>query len=258
MQRSLICDTHLHTSFSCDSQEDMEAYCLAAVDKGLRALCFTEHIDFNVHDFGYGYYSATAFFEKFTEMKEKYSGKVELLCGLEFSEPHLHPDEFSDYCRLPYDYMLGSVHYWHNNMFVSQMIEAGISDEICYQTYWNEVLATAQYGGFDCLAHIDFPKRYYKTLLYSVEIIQKICAALVQNNICLEINTSPLRKGLTEAMPDKALLSIYQSLGGKYVTIGSDAHTAGDLAADYLHAKGLIAYFGFEEIYFRGRKPRLL
>ena len=105
---------------------------------------------------------------------------------------------------------------------------------------------------------MDFPKRYYKALLYSVDTIQKICVAMVQNNICLEINTYPLRKGVAEALPGKAFLSIYQSLGGKYVTVSSDAHTADDLAANYLYAKELIAYFGFEEIYFRGRKPRLL
>ena len=71
MSMSLICDMHIHAKYSCDSDTELESYCLEAIKKGLHAICFTEHIDYNVSDFGYGYYDAGKFFEDFLPLKEK-------------------------------------------------------------------------------------------------------------------------------------------------------------------------------------------
>ena len=38
-------DYHLHSSFSGDSTEPMENMVLAAIDRGLTHICFTEHMD---------------------------------------------------------------------------------------------------------------------------------------------------------------------------------------------------------------------
>ena len=48
----------------------------------------------------------------------------------------------------------------------------------------------------------------------------------------IEINPSSLRKGYNETMPGKELLEIYKACGGRYVTIGSDAHEVKDLGAE--------------------------
>ena len=254
----LICDMHVHTKYSCDSEAELEAYCLEAVKKGIAVISFTEHIDYNINDYGYGYYDAKSFFNGFMYVKEKYHDKLNLLCGLEFSEPHLYQDKLLEYSNLPYDYMLGSVHYWYKGMFPSRMVKEKIPAEVCYEYYWNEVLVAVKTGGFDVLAHIDFPKRYYGKLIIDTDKIQQICKELVQNNICLEINTSTLRQNLTESMPDKEILSIYKSLGGRHITVGSDAHEVGELSADYAYAKKLTEYFGFEEIIYKNRKKYAL
>jgi len=245
---------HVHTKYSIDSDAELEAYCIAAIKKGADAICFTDHIDYNSTDTGCGYYNAGDFFDEFLHLKEKYKKELTLLCGIEFSEPHLYQSELAEYAKLPYDYILGSVHFWYNDMFPTQMIDAKVSAEICYKHYWDEVLTAVKIGGFDALAHLDFPKRYYGELRFDPELLHEICREMVKNNICPEINTSSLRKNNAEAMPDKDLLAIYKSCGGKYVTIGSDAHNAGDLAADIEHAKNLIDYFGFTEIYFNQRR----
>ena len=248
---NLICDMHIHTKYSCDSDMEMEAYCLEAINKGVHVICFTEHIDYNINDYGYGYYNAQEFFKDFLQLKEKYQAKLILLCGIEFAEPHLYQDKLAEYIKLPYDYILGSIHFWYKDMFPTRMLKAEIPAEICYEYYWNEILAVVKAGGFNALAHIDFPKRYYNTLLLDTEKLHKICGEMVKNNICLEINTSSLRKNSTETMPDKEILSIYKFCGGKYITIGSDAHNVKELSADYAYAKNLIDYFDFTEVIFK-------
>jgi len=227
---------------------------LEAIKKGVNVICFTDHIDYNANDMGRGYYKANEFFNNFWYLKEKYEAELTLLCGIEFSEPHLHQAQLAEYAKLPYDYILGSVHFWYKDMFPTQMIEAKIPVEVCYKHYWDEVLSAVKAGGFDVIAHLDFPKRYYGELQFDTEILHEICREMVKNNICLEINTSSLRRNSTGSMPDREILSIYKSCSGKYVTIGSDAHNPRDLAADIAYAKNLIDYFGFTEIYFKRRR----
>ena len=40
-------DMHVHSTFSIDGVSTMEDYCLVAEKSGIRAICFTEHVDFN-------------------------------------------------------------------------------------------------------------------------------------------------------------------------------------------------------------------
>ena len=251
---NLICDMHVHTKFSCDSDVELEAYSIEAIEKGIHTICFTDHIDHNKNDYGYGYYDNNKFFNDFLNVKEKYSAKLNILCGIEFSEPHIYQEKLFEYSKLPYDFILGSVHYWYKDMFLSHMVRHGISVDICWKYYWNEVLLAVKEGGFDCLGHMDFPKRYYGKIIYDFEKISEICIELVKKNIVLEINTSTLRKNITETMPNKEILSIYKSCGGKHITIGSDSHKREELSADYSVAKDIIKHFDFEEIIFKQRR----
>lgn len=254
----MIYDMHVHTKFSADSKAEIEDYCIEAIEKGLNGICFTDHVDFNKNDRGYGYYKRREFFEEFSALKEKYKGKLDLLCGMEFSEPHMYQAELKEYSDYPYDFILGSVHFWYKDMCPSSLIREGVPVEVCYENYWDEVLATVSAGGFDALGHIDFPKRYYGKLISDADKIQKICATAVRKNICLEINTSSIRKNSMGTMPDKDILSVYKDAGGRFVTVGSDSHGAGDLAADFPYAQDLIKHFGFSEVIFRQRKIEIL
>lgn len=123
---------------------------------------------------------------------------------------------------------------------------------------WQEVLKTVQAGGFDVLGHIDFPKRYYGEIYYTEAVLYEIFLRLVEKEIILEINTSSLRKGHKQTMPGKELLEIYQACGGKYVTIGSDAHVVEDVGADYRIAKRLIEAIGLREVVYRQRKRQII
>jgi len=254
--RSAICDMHVHTKHSADSQAELESYCIQALRTGVGTLCFTDHVDSNPNDDGKGFYDPDAFFSAFLPLQEKYRAKLTLLCGVEFAEPHLYRDKLAAFSKLPYDFILGSLHFWYRDMFPSQLVKAGVPAEVCYAHYWDAVLAAVKAGGFDALAHMDFPKRYYGRLIIDRDKLHEICDVMARNRICPEINTSTLRKNLAEPMPGVDILSIYKSCGGKYVTVGSDAHRPDDLAAGNAQARELIDYFGFEEIIFIQRKAQ--
>lgn len=236
----MISDLHVHTCFSVDSSETMASYCEEAILKGVRYICFTDHVDYNKTDDGYGYYKPEAYYDEFRRVQDLYSDKVELLCGIEFSEPHLYPGEFETITKLNYDFILGSIHYWFDDLFASELQKKGITLEDAFERYWKEVYKAVSFGGFDSLAHIDFPKRYYKDCISDEDTMYDIFKMMVKNNISLEINTSSLRKGLNEAMPGRDLLELYEKAGGGKVTIGSDAHKIDELAKGYNEAIAMI------------------
>jgi len=247
-------DMHIHTKYSCDAKAELSDYCAAALERGVSTLCFTDHLDCNPCDDGYGYYNAEGFFADFYAAKEQYGKQLTLLCGVEFAEPQLYPAELAHFCAMDYDFILGSVHFWYKDMFPSVMLREGIPLEVCYRRYWQVLLGAVRTGGFDALAHLDFPKRYYGDCIDPEGLLPEIVQTLVKNGICPEINTSSLRKGCAETLPGAEILALYRECGGKYVTIGSDAHAPQDLAADNAAAQQLIKRFGFQEIIFRGRE----
>lgn len=246
-------DMHIHTEFSCDSEAKMEDYILGAKRKGITTICFTDHVDLNTNDYGYNYYAADKFWNKFNAVKSKADNQIEVLAGIEFGEPHLYGERLAELGKNPYDFIIGSIH-WIGNMFPCQKVREQYQAKEFYTLYWQEVLKTVRAGGFDALGHIDFPKRYYGEIYYTESVMNEIFRNLLDKDLVIEMNTSSLRKGHAQTMPGKELLEIYKANGGKYATIGSDAHVVEDIGADYRMAKNLLDELGLQEVVYRQRK----
>lgn len=246
-------DLHIHTEFSCDSEAKIKDYILEAKRKGIKTLCFTDHVDLNTNDYGYNYYSADKFWEKLNSIRSEADSNIEVLAGIEFGEPHLYRESLMKLIKYPYDLVIGSIH-WVGDMFPCQKVREEYSAKEFYTLYWQEVLETVRAGGFDVLGHIDFPKRYYGEVYYEEAVMKEIFKNLLENDLVIEINTSSLRKGHNQTMPGIEILEIYKENGGKYVTVGSDAHVVEDVGADYEVAKSLLSEVGLKEVVYRQRK----
>ena len=248
----MIADLHVHTEFSCDSEADMKQYVKQAMHKNAQVICFTDHVDLNKNNYGYNYYMPESFFTKFNQVKEKYNNHVKVYAGIEFGEPRLYADKLKQLSEYPYDFIIGSIH-WIGDMFPCQKVREQYSAKEFYTLYWEEVLKTVKQGGFDALGHIDFPKRYYGEIYYSEAKLKEIFKILLDKDMVIEINTSSLRKGHSETMPGRELLEIYRDCGGRYVTVGSDAHEEKDIGAENETAKSLIKGFDLQEVIYENR-----
>lgn len=175
------------------------------------------------------------------------------MAGIEFGEPHLYSEHLLGLAKYPYDFIIGSIH-WIGDMFPCQKVREQYSTKEFYTLYWQEVLKTVKVGGFDALGHMDFPKRYYGEIYYEEATINEIFRNLLDEDLVIEINTSSLRKGHEQTMPGRELLEIYKENGGKYVTIGSDAHVVEDVGADYAMAKKLLEEVGLQEVVYKQRQ----
>ena len=83
--------------------------------------------------------------------------------------------------------------------------------------------------------------------------------AMVETGKGLEVNTSGYRQGLGKTIPVLWIIRDYYQLGGRVVTLGSDAHQASDLAADFDVAMDILTGVGFRYFaFYRQRQPVML
>ena len=218
------CDLHIHTNYSFDSQVTMEEYTLKAIELGLDAICFTDHIDINRHYNTFATFDFDGRIKEFEQIKRRFGNKLLLLLGFEMGEPHLHPKETEFLRSLKPDLIIGSVHQpldYEENTKVSRREYERIYDRYVRQMVEN--------GDFDVLGHIDMPKKYHDDYVEDFDYVCQTLKICVRRNIVPEINTSSVRSGANTTMPSFEAIKYYQSVGGKYVTLNSDSHSVTSL-----------------------------
>ena len=131
---------------------------------------------------------------------------------------------------------------------------------------FDEILEMLKWGNFDVLAHLTYPLRYFQSksnltidLNKFKKQIDEILFMTAKTDKALEINTAALRQQLNKLSPEVDILKRYKELGGKFVSVGSDAHYAEHLAADIDRAYDAALKAGFNNIaFFQKRTPMLL
>ena len=90
------------------------------------------------------------------------------------------------------------------------------------------------------------------------DIIDTILERIIKLDKALEVNTAALRKGMKGPNPATSIIKRYRELGGKLITLGADAHTPEDVAADFDRLPEILNNCGFKEFaVYQKRKPML-
>lgn len=247
----MIGDRHVHSCFSFDSQAKVEDILDTAVGKGMKEICFTDHCDFDLGpDWIMPLSQYTAAMEKY---KEEYAGRIDIHIGVEIGlNPEADKEINSFLASYPFDFVIGSVHtmlgddpYFRRNY--------KMDDRTFYRTYFETVLYRLKAENpIDAFGHFDYVIRYgeFKADQYdpeeNAEMIEEILQILIDRDIALELNTGGLRKGLDFVHPHCRILDRYKEMGGRKVTVGSDAHIAADIGSGFEKAEALIKEYGFQ------------
>lgn len=198
-------DMHVHSKFSIDGMSTMEDYCLIAGKTGTRVICFTEHVDFNsaeknlsiVKDNRKQNFVVDDYFREINRLRKKY-GSLTLLSGIEFSEPSLFPEEFALYSSYPFDCITAGIHHCYNSVFPGA---GNLSVSKAIYEYYQIMQKTVELGGFQVLAHLDFPKLFFDKWVIDDDVLDMILSTMIDKNILLEVNTSSLNDSCDEPMP---------------------------------------------------------
>jgi histidinol-phosphatase (PHP family) len=260
--RDLPLDAHLHTNLSPDSDVAIDVYAAAALERGVAELAITDHVDFEPGAPAFGYATFADRERIVRQAAERWEPQgVAIRFGAELTYDRSWEADIRDHlARHRYDFTIGSVHDRVDSPYspgrVQRWVEGRSLAEIVAPAF-DEVEAAARSGLFDALGHLDVVKRYLhpfvskEALAAASELYEPILRALVDSGTALEINTSGLRHPVGETYPSAAVVRWFREMGGRAVTVGSDAHRAEQfgwaLADGYDHAVD----GGFEALTFR-------
>lgn len=257
----MISDSHLHTSFSTDSEAAPEEVVEAAIRAGMTNLCITDHYD---PDYPTGEFmiDPDSYWKAMDALREKYRGKIDVRIGIEIG---LLPDQHDRILGIaesePFDYVIGSVHEMDGLDPYYRDRFAGTDAEM-YRRYFEVMLEDVRNTeGYQALGHLDYVVRYgyHKDEEYSYEkfrdVIDPVLKELVRRDIALEVNTAGLAKGMAWPNPHPDVIRRYLELGGKMITLGSDSHNA-RVGSDFDRVLPMLKELGVREITeFHDRKP---
>lgn len=260
--RDLPLDAHLHTNLSPDSDVPIDVYAAAALQRGIAELAITDHVDFEPGAPAFGYATFADRERVVRQAADRWGPQgVTIRFGVELTyDRSWEADVREHLAQHSYDFTIGSVHDRVASQYSPSRVRAWVEGRSLREIvapYFDEVEAAARSGLFDALGHLDGVKRYlhpYVTndqFAAAPELYEPILAALVDSGTALEINTSGLRHAVGETYPSAAIVRRFRELGGRAVTVGSDAHRAEHfgwaLGDGYQYAMDA----GFEALTFR-------
>lgn len=263
---NIIMDCHNHSNLSPDGSNSPEEMVKRACELGIKYYALTDHLEINkFFDEEYLYEEPV---RKASEicpaLCEKYSDKLTMSYGVELGQPlqdmpltNRMLDSYN------YDFIIGSLHMCDGWEDFYELDYSKVSADYLLGLYFDEVLEMAKWGKFDVLGHLTYPLRYIKgesgidvNLDKYLPVIKEIFSTLIKNDMGIEINTSGLRQKLGVPMPDAYYVNLYKELGGRILTIGSDAHCTEDLVKGVAECVKMAKDIGFNELtFFNKRNP---
>jgi len=274
---TLPLDSHVHSEWSWDaSNGSMERSCVRAVELGLPAIAFTEHLDHTVWivdlddledlDAGHPVIALSAPDGRLTPPELDVAGYLtsiercrglfpglRILSGLELGEPHWHADAAQGVLAAgQFDRVLGSLHCLPDGDTFREPpgLYCRREPREVVRRYLNEVaVLVSQSDAFSVLAHIDYPVRSWPgdsgpfVATAFEDEFRHALRATAESGKALEINTViPLHD---------TILRWWHEEGGDAVTFGSDAHSPSKVAQHFHEAAAMADAHGFRP----GRDP---
>ena len=165
----------------------------------------------------------------------------------------------------PLDFVIGSVHNLspaaggRDFFFLDYRTQADARAAL--DDYFQSLLALAPLPCYDALGHIIYPLRYINgraghrlSLAPFAERLDRVLGAVAQSGRAIEVNTH----GGREVEEWRPILRRYRRLGGRLVTLGSDAHRPGYVGKGLYRAARLLREEGFDSVaVYHGRRPQL-
>ncbi len=254
-------DYHMHSTVSFDAKGTPEEMVRAALAAGLQEICFTDHIDHVL-----GVKEQTMVFDP-QQYQQAYrdltAPGIKIRRGVEFGLKEYNAPQLAQTLEeQPYDFVLGSVHLVDEMDIYFTPWWQGKTVAEAERRYLEQTLRCVEHhDGFDVLGHLTYLSKAAahpapKPIFYEDhrELVDAILLTLAKKGKGLELNTSG-RDRCGSFLPSLDYFRRFHELGGKIVTVGSDAH-APDRVGQYTReaVRQLGDIFGYA-CTFENREP---
>ena len=252
-------DFHVHT-FYCDGKDSPGDIVKEAIQRGMKRLGFSGH-SYTAFDTEYcmslegtGQYMA-----EIQNLKEKYSGNIEILCGIE-------KDYFSDFDTRNFDYVIGSVHYVNVDgeylpidespeAFAELIHRCNDDPYDMAERYYALVADVVKKTNADIIGHFDLITKFNEGGKFFDEDNPRYFSAcnvaldtLLKTGRPFEINTGAISRGWRKTpYPSAKILSYIASHNGS-VILSSDSHDKANLMYKFAECEELVRKFGLNVV----------
>lgn len=265
-------DCHLHTKYSFDSKLDPDSHGREAEKLGLCAITITDHVEIVTPEMtldepetgGWTDDDVRGSYASAVAMRGKYRG-VDVYAGVELGQATFDAAMAEHVLSLAdHDFVLGSMHLMRDGKDYYFLDYHECDPYEIYEQYLKDIYALVEWGKFDSLAHLTYPLRYaigrdrieFDERRFDAQY-DRIFKALAESGKALEINTSGVRRENGFMLPDERLVRRFRELGGRYITLGSDAHRDGHIGAGIGEGAEIARRAGFEGIaVFEKHQPK--
>ena len=267
-----LSDQHIHCSCSPDCEIPMRTMAEASRDAGLSMICFTDHVEMDDAHTGQNdpnwEQAWPGMLSAWRELAADPPAGLEVRLGMELAAPNHLPELAMKAAAQPeLDFVLGSLHNLRGveDFYYYKYTGQAECDRL-NRAYMAELLEIAALPCFDVMAHVGYTVRYMSLAGFPGRIrpeaygeeLTALFRTLISGGRGIEVNTSGLRQ-LGYPFPHADILSLYRSLGGEIVTIGTDAHCPQDAGAGIRQAQALLRDLGFKYFTeFKKRQPEFI
>ncbi len=223
-------DFHMHSRVSFDGHDTGEALAKTALARGLKEICFTDHLDYDpLGKMGKLDFDTEAYNAEYDHLE--IPGLL-IRRGMEFGMDRHNLARFrEDLKRRQFDFVLGSIHFVDDLDVYYPEYWQGKTVFEAERRYLEETLNCVMlHDDFDVLAHLTYigkttahPAPRCVPFAEHREVIDEILKVLVRKDKGLELNTSGMDR-CGGFLPTADIFRRFQELGGQIVTVGSDAH----------------------------------
>ena len=251
----MLSDYHVHSKISFDSKEEPQLIVEKAITLGMSQICLTEHQDYHwpVPDeiplIDFNQYNSTI-----NVLRNNYGHQIDILKGVELG---LTPGNAALCEQLMecehFDFIIGSCHIVDNMDPYYSAFWENKTERDAFELYFKTTLeGLRDFHQIDALGHLDYIVRYSpsKGAEYSVndyrDMIDEILKFIIEKDIKLEINTANITKGFQFPNPHTDIIKRYKELGGKYITVGSDAHVVTHIGQHFETAQNIAEQLGLK------------
>ncbi len=266
MGQKIVADTHIHSIISHDGSSELSMLCRAALENGVSVICLTDHCD-------------TEFSEKADFWQEvdfsvdsvhairavSQEAGVSVMVGTELGQSPHFPDVATKVAqRHDYDHIIMSQHITYDAadfyfLKRERFLEEG---ELLMRRYFDDLIVMVNQELGDVLGHLTYPLRYFLREGVECDItkyydrIEELFRLMIKKEMALECNTSGLRQPIGITLPNEPIFRLYHELGGRLVTLGSDAHLDKEVGSGIAEGSEMLKRIGFAEaVYYEKRKP---
>ena len=223
-------DFHMHSRVSFDGHDTGKALAEAALSRGLKEICFTDHLDYDpLGQMGKLDFDTNAYNAEYDALE--IPGLL-IRRGMEFGMDEHNVAQFQqDLQRRPFDFVLGSIHFVDDLDVYYPEFWQGKTVFQAERRYLEATLETVKlHDDFDVLAHLTYIGKTTahpapRCVSYEEHrlIVDEILRTLVRKEKGLEMNTNGVDR-CGGFLPTADYFRRFQELGGRIITVGSDAH----------------------------------